>query len=130
MTFPGCSNHTETRLFKKCLLLHGMQPLATRKKDLQWWLLALYQQFSARVNARSLCFAIDQDGTSPALAFSTAILGSDQIEILAQHCKKADLRIGIDCARTSNRIVSSQTKPGPAIVLPHARLQELSSDDP
>ncbi len=47
-------------------------------------------------HARPLHSSIDQDGAGAALALAAAVLGSDQIEVLAQYGKKAGFRIGVN----------------------------------
>src|SRR5690242_5833267 len=51
--------------------------------------------------ARVRGHAVDQDGARAALAFATAVFGSGEIEIVAQHAEQRAVGIGVDTAAGS-----------------------------
>jgi hypothetical protein len=57
-----------------------------------------------RRDARSAGISIDQDCTGAALAFSTAVLASRQIKMIAQHAEQTDVRICVNGAGASVHI--------------------------
>jgi hypothetical protein len=69
--------------------LYRMKLVAARK-TLNGGDLFFRDAFGSR-DARPLGSSIDQDGAGTTLALSTTVLGSGQIEILAQYSQKADL---------------------------------------